>query len=492
MLDAITRDTAPAFSMPSIAVSRRWLGLSAILAATLMNLLDSTVSNVAAPTIRADLGGSLATLQWIAAGYTLALAVGLLIGGRLGDMFGRRRMLLVGVAGFMAASAGCGLAVSPEMLVAARVLQGAFGALMIPQSFGLIRDLFGSEVGKAFAAFGPAIGLATILGPIVAGLLIHADLFGTGWRMIFLINISLGTYTLVVGVRALPAREPSARGEKLDIVGAALAAAAMLLLIYPLVQGRELGWPTWSFLTLAAAVPVVGTFIWYQHYRARAGKTPLIVLSVFTRRSYTAGVLFVLLFFGACVGFSLAVGLFLQLGLRYSPLEASLAMVAWAIGAFIGTGFGSTMTNRLGRHILHIGLSLMSLGLVGLYIVFATLGAQLSGWNLVLPLLLFGIGMGMIFAPLFDIILSGVEDHEIGSASGVLESIQQLGASLGVAALGTLFFGGIGGVTSGSADAFVSGATHVILLTLVVTAATFMCGFLLPLRGRAHVTKTLE
>src|SRR5438270_1076356 len=144
----------------------RWLGLSAILAATLMNLLDSTVSNVAAPSIRADLGGSLSTVQWIAAGYTLALAVGLLAGGRLGDMFGRKRMLLIGVSGFMAASVGCGVAVSPEMLIGARVLQGLFGALMIPQGFGLIRDLFGDNFGKAFAAFGPCIGLATILGPI--------------------------------------------------------------------------------------------------------------------------------------------------------------------------------------------------------------------------------------------------------------------------------------------------------------------------------------
>src|SRR5438105_9690592 len=155
--------------------TRRWLGLSAILGATLMNLLDSTVSNVAAPSIRADLGGSLAMLQWIAAGYTLALAIGLLTGGRLGDMFGRKRMLLIGIVGFMAASVACGLAISPEMLIAARALQGAFGALMIPQCFGLIRDLFGTHLGKAYAAFGPAIGLATILGPIVSRLLIKAD-----------------------------------------------------------------------------------------------------------------------------------------------------------------------------------------------------------------------------------------------------------------------------------------------------------------------------
>src|SRR5215831_13393220 len=468
MIDVMERDAQAASVPATYSVERaqpsRWLGLSAILAATLMNLLDSTVSNVAAPSIRADLGGSLATLQWIAAGYTLALAVGLLTGGRLGDMFGRRRMLLIGVSGFIAASIGCGLAISPEMLVAARVLQGAFGAMMIPQSFGLIRDLFGTEVGKAFAMFGPCIGLATILGPVVAGLLIDANWFGTGWRMIFLINISLGLYALLVGRYALPSCEPSARGQKLDVVGACLAAAGMLLLVYPLVQGRELGWPTWTFGLLAAAVPVMAGFGWYQLSRSRGGKTPLIVLSVFKKRSYMSGVLFVVIFFGACVGFSLAVGMFLQLGLHYSPLQASVAMVWWAVGAFLGTAFGSTQMNRLGRHILHIGLSMMALGLAGLYVVFAVIGVELNGWSLVLPLLVFGMGMGMIFAPLFDIILSGVGNHEIGSASGVLESFQQLGASLGVAVLGTVFFTGLG--FQSDAQAFLTAAMRVTVLTM--------------------------
>src|SRR5712692_2960517 len=169
-------------SAPATTHANRWLGLFAILAADLMNLLDSTVVNVAAPSIRAELGGSLTTLQWLAAGYTLALAVGLLVGGRLGDMFGRRRMLMIGISGFLASSVGCAAAWSPEVLIGFRVLQGVFGAAMIPQSFGLIRDLFGREVGKAFATLGPVIGLATILGPVVAGLLINADVLGSGWR----------------------------------------------------------------------------------------------------------------------------------------------------------------------------------------------------------------------------------------------------------------------------------------------------------------------
>jgi EmrB/QacA subfamily drug resistance transporter len=468
---------------PATPRSRPWLGLSAILAATLMNLHDSTVSNVAAPSIRADLGGSLATLQWIAAGYSLALAVGLLTGGRLGDMFGRKRMLLIGVTGFMAASVACGVAMSPEMLIGARVLQGLFGALMIPQGFGLIRDLFGNDFGKAFAAFGPCIGLATILGPIVAGLFIDANLFGTGWRMIFLINLSLGAYALLMGWKVLPVTPPTARGQKLDLGGVGLAGAGMLMLVFPLVQGRELGWPTWSLAMVGGSIVVLAAFAWYQVRRSRSGATPLVELSVFARRSYTSGVLFVVLFFGAIVGFSLAVGMFLQLGLRYSPLSASLTMVAWAVGAFIGSAFGSLLKDKLGRHILHIGLTLMGCGLVGLYLMFSG-GPELTGWSLTAPLLAYGIGMGMIFVPLFDIILSGLRDHEVGSASGLLESFQQLGASLGIAVLGTVFFTSIGAHTD--VTAFMDAARHVTLLTIALTAATFACGFLLPLRPRGY------
>lgn len=469
--------TIPAPQAPPAAPppSHRWAGLFAILSADLLNLLDGTVGAVASPAIRADLGGSAATMQWIVAGYTLAMAVGLLTGGRLGDMYGRKRMMMVGVVGFLVASLACGLAFSPETLILARVLQGGFGALMVPQSFGLIRDLFGPHTGKAFAALGPVIGLATILGPIVAGLLVEADLFGTGWRAIFLINLPLGAFALVVGWRTLPVRPPAARGARLDTAGALLAAAGMTMLVVPLVQGHELGWPAWSLVMLAASVPVLAIFVRHQHRRGRSGRSPLVLLSVFARRSYASGVVFVVAFFGAVTGFSLVVTLFLQLGLGRSPLEASLAMTGWAVGAFIGSGIGGTLTNRLGRHILHIGLTLMAAGLAGLYAVLATAGTALDGWDLTPPLLGYGIGMGMIFVPLFDIILSGLRDTEMGSASGLLSAFQQLGASLGVAVLGTLFFS-----IHGSLDA----AKAVTLLAVALTAVTFGLGFLLPGRAR--------
>ena len=467
----------------------RWLGVFAVLAATLMNLLDTSVVNVGGPAIRRDLGGGYATLQWIAAGYTLALAVGLLTGGRLGDMFGRKRMLMIGAAGFVATSVACALATSPEMLVSSRVAQGLFGAMMIPQGFGLIRDMFPpAEIGKAFGAFGPIIGLASILGPIVAGLLVDADILGTGWRMIFLINVPLGGFAMMVGAKVLPSAKPG-RTTRLDGIGTLIAGTAMFMLVYPLVQGRELGWPAWSLALMIGSLPVFAIFAAYQLRRKRSGATPLVEPSVFAKRSYTSGVVFVVVFFGAVVGFGLALGMFLQLGQGYTPLHASLTMAAFAVGAFLGTGFGATQMARLGRIILHIGLGTMSVGLTALLGVLAWAGTGVADWALVAPLLVYGAGMGMIFVPLFDIIMADVEDHEVGSAAGALESLQQLGASLGIAVLGTIFFGKIGAHLPGTSAHRWDGlhaAELTIGITLGLTMVAFAVGFLLPKKARAH------
>ncbi|GHJ45209.1 hypothetical protein Cs7R123_25510 [Catellatospora sp. TT07R-123] len=469
--------------MTNISNGRRWLGLLAILAATLMNLLDATVVNVAAPSILADLHGDYADLQWIAAGYTLALAVGLLVGGRLGDMFGRRRMLLLGVAGFVAASLLCAAAWSPGALIAARVVQGLFGAVMIPQGFGLIRDLFGpADLGKAFGAFGPAIGLSTILGPIVAGALVDADILGTGWRMVFGINLPLGAFALLAGLRTLPAGRVAVAVRRLDPTGALLAGAGMFLLVYPLMQGREAGWPAWTWAMLTASVAVLGLFAVQQLRRKASGGTPLVELSVFAKRSYTSGALFVLVFFGAIVGFSLAVGLFLQLGQGKSPIGASLSMAAWAIGAFLGSGFSAGAMAKLGRRILHLGLAVMTVGLVLLYAAFASQGMGIGGWHLGVPLLVYGAGMGMIFVPLFDVVMGEIADHEVGSAAGILESIQQLGSSLGVAALGTVFFSTVGAASGGAG--FLTAAQRVTLIAAALTVAAFGLAFALPKRAR--------
>lgn len=476
----------PAARTAAAAPARRWLGLFAILTATLMNLLDGSIVNVALPQIRQDLGGSYAAMQWTAAVYTLALAMGLLTGGRLGDMFGRRRMLLLGAAAFLAASAGCALAVSPETLIGWRAAQGLAAAVMVPQCFGLIRDLFpGPEQARAWAVFGPAIGLASILGPVTAGLLIKADLLGTGWRAIFAINLPLGAFALAAGMAALPAR-PGDRSGGLDVTGVLVAAAGMGMLVYPLVQGREHGWPAWCWMMLAASAAVLAGFAAHQRRRTAASRVPLVRLSVFARRSYTSGVVFIVAFFIGIIGFTLALGFMLQLGMGYSPIGASAAMAAMPVGAFLGSAAGS-MAPRLGRRALHIGLAVMAAGTAGCYAVMQAAGTGLGGWHLAVPLLAFGAGMGMIFVPLFGIVMGEIADHEVGSASGALESIQQLSAALGVAVLGTVFFARFTAAGAAPRAAALAAAEQVTLIALALAAVAFVLGFALPKNAReAH------
>jgi EmrB/QacA subfamily drug resistance transporter len=469
---------------------RIWTGFAVVLAAMIMNLLDSTIVNVAAPSIQRDLGMSSSALEWIAAAYTLAIAAGLMTGGRLGDMFGRKRMLMTGLAGFVIASAACAFAWSPGSLIAARVLQGLAAAMLTPQAFGLIRDLFPpAQMSKAFAALGPVIGLSTVAGPIVAGVLLKANLLGTGWRALFLINLPLGIFALVVGARVLPARPAEDRKVRLDGVGSVLLAAVSFLLVFPLVDGRGLGWPAWIFGVLAATVPVLAAFGWQQRYRVRSGRTPLVEFSVLRKRSYVSGVLFVLVFFAAIVGFSLTMGLFLQIGLGFTAIHASLLLAAMAGGAFLGSGVGAWAATAVGRPILHIGLAIMAVGTLVLYFSLTSVSGAVGALDLIPGMAVFGIGMGMIFVPLFSIIMGEIDDHEVGSASGLLESSQQLGASLGVAILATLFFSTISLEKGGPHAAVAAGrqllaAEHTLLATLLLIVVAFAVGWLLPRRAR--------
>jgi len=467
-----------------------WAGFSVILAAMILNILDSTIVNVAAPAIQADFAMSTSALEWVAAGYTLALAVGLMAGARLGDMFGRKRMLMLGLVGFVVSSALCSFAWSGDVLVAARAAQGLAAAVMVPQTFGLIRDLFPPEqIGKAFAAFGPVIGLSTVLGPVIAGLLMKADLFGTDWRALFLINLPVGIFALVLGAKVLPEGAPVHAGLRLDGVGTALLAAASFLLVFPLVDGRTLGWPTWVFGLLLASVPMLAAFVVHQRARLRAGRAPLVEFSVLRKRSYVSGVVFTLVFFGSIVGFSLTMGLFLQVGLGFTAMHASLYLAAMAVGALLGSGVGAWAMTAVGRPILHLGLMIMAAGTVLLWLSLRSVDGDVGLGSLAPGLFVFGLGMGMIFVPLFSIIMGEIEDREVGSASGLLESLQQLGASLGVAVLGTLFFERIaledgGPQVAAAAGRHLAAAEDTLLMVIGLLALAWCIGWLLPRRAR--------
>jgi EmrB/QacA subfamily drug resistance transporter len=489
VIDHPVAGAAPAPPQERSASRVGWLGFAAVLAAMIMNILDSTIVNVAAPSIQRDLAMSSSALEWIAAAYTLAIAVGLMTGGRLGDMFGRKRMLMIGLSGFVLASLACSMAWSPGTLIAARVVQGLAAAALTPQCFGLIRDIFPpAQMGKAFAALGPVIGLSTVAGPVVAGLLIRADLLGTDWRALFLINLPIGAFALYVGARTLPNSHTRRAGIRLDGVGTALLAAASFLLVFPLVDGRALGWPSWIWGVLAAAGPVLAVFTVQQRGRLRTGRTPLVEVSILRKRSYVSGIVFVLMFFGSIVGFSLTIGLFLQLGLGFTAMHASLYMAALAVGAFFGSGVGAWAATAVGRPILHIGLMLMAIGTIVLYLSLRA-ADPVGAATLVPGLALFGFGMGMIFVPLFSIIIGEIDDHEVGSASGLLESVQQLGASLGVAVLATLFFGKLALEDGGPRAALQSGrhlvaAEDTLVVTAILIAVAFVLGWFLPRRAR--------
>lgn len=462
----------------------RWLAFGAVLAAAVMDLMDTTITQVAGPAIRRDLGGSDALLEWVTAAYTLAMGVGLLTGGRLGDLFGRKRMVLIGIAGFTAASVACAVAASPGELIAARAAQGLFAAAMLPQVFGLIRDLFAApEMGKAFAVYGPVMGLSAVLGPIAAGGLISLNLAGLGWRAIFLVNVPVGIAAVAAGARLLPAAMAAPRRGRLDISGALLAGAAMFLVVFPLAQGHDLGWPWWLAALLGAAVPAVAVFAWHQARRHRAGRTPLVEPSIFRHRSYSSGVAFTVVFVGTMGGITLVFNVVLQVGLGFTPWHSALTTVPWAGGAFIGSALSGMLMGALGRRVLQIGLAAEAAGLAAIGVVLHLAGAHVGTVDLIAPMLVGGAGMGMVFVPLFDIIMGHIAPHETGSAAGVLQAVNSLGMAIGVAGIGAIFFGLIG-PAGRPGQAFVSPAEWTLLVILALLGAAFALTFRLPRRAR--------
>jgi EmrB/QacA subfamily drug resistance transporter len=414
--------------------------LLVILAAECMDLLDGTVVNVAAPAIHRDLHTSATALEWIVGGYPLALAVGLLTGGRLGDLFGRRRLFLVGAAGFTSASMLCGVAPSTGVLVAARIAQGLAGALMIPQGLGVLREVFpGEEFAKAFGLFGPVMGCAAMIGPILGGAIVTLDLWHTQWRGVFLINVPLGLLALAGAARLLP-RSTVRHARELDLTGVAIAAVAAMAIVYPLIQGRVLGWPAWCYGSIVAGVALLGVFGLHLRRRVAAGRDPLVQPAIFAHRGYSAGALVMMLYFGGMVGSMLAITLFAQLGEGFSAIHAGLTLAPFPLGTAVTAPLAGTVLARApGRTLIQAGTALSILGYAAVAVLAAHV-SPLTTWELAGPLLLVGMGMGLFVVPAFGTIIGAVSDAEAGSASGTLNALQQLGSGVGVAVLGTIFF----------------------------------------------------
>jgi EmrB/QacA subfamily drug resistance transporter len=420
---------------------RRWIALAVVLVAAFMQLVDISIVNVAIPSIQRDLDASYAQIQWVLAGYQLAFAVVLITGGRLGDIFGRKRTFMLGMAGFTLASALCGLAQSPGMLIASRVLQGVMGAIMFPQVLSIIQVSFPPrERAAAFGIFGATLGLATIAGPLVGGVLIQGNLLGLEWRPIFLVNVPIGVGALVAAAVLL--RESKApQALKLDLGGVAIVSAGLLLFIYPLVQGRDLGWPLWTFLAMAAAVPVLALFVRYERRKKAADGSPLVELDLFRERAFVVGLLVSMLFFSGIPAFFLTFTLFLQIGLGYTALHAGLTGIPFAVGSALASGASVRLVPRLGRRVLSAGTLLLAAGMAGIILTVRHFGLALHSWHLIPALFVCGLGLGSVIAPLVNVILAGIQSQNAGSAAGVLTTSQQVGGAIGVAVIGVIFFG---------------------------------------------------
>lgn len=456
------------------ACPRRWASLGLLLTAVFMDLIDNQIVNIALPAIQRDLQAQPSALQWTATGYTLAAALTLITGGRLGDRFGHRAVFVVGTLGFGVTSLAAGTAPDVAMLLGARAAQGVFAGLMVPQVLAFIHTEFpANEQGKAMGLYGMTFPIGGLAGPMLGGLLTEADLFGWQWRSIFLVNVPLAVAAAIGAALLLPAPRRTGHG-RTDLSGVLLLAAALLAVLYPLVQGRELGWPTWSFWLMAASLPLLAVFAAAQRAEERRGRQPLIRLALLRNRAMSVGILVMLIFYcgmGACF----VMTLYLQDGLGYSPLKTALTMLPATLGIVAGNGIGMPMAPRLGRKLTMIGLALLMGGTAAIIAVIALSDASLSPWQLVVPVVLFGAGLGLGASSLLVITLTGVDTADAGAASGVVNTIVQLGLAAGPATIGTAFFNRL----LPSRD-FTAATQTSLLIGLALFAAALLACFILP------------
>lgn len=440
------------------------LALLVMLSGPFMVVLDFFIVNVALPSIQHDLHASAAALEWVVAGYGLANAALLVTGGRLGDMHGRRRLFLIGIATFTLASAACGLAPDAGTLVVARIAQGAAGALLQPQVIAMLSALFsGERRARAFAAYGIAMGLAAAGGQVIGGALIQADWAGLGWRSCFLINLPIGLAGLALGGRLLP-RLPARPGERLDLAGIVLLALALSAAVFPLVHGREHGWPAWVFGVLAACVPLALVFALHQRHRVAAGRQPLVPPALWAQRRYRLGLAATLAFFCGNASLYFVLALVLQQGLHLDALAAGTVFSVLAVGFFMSSMAAPRIGRVLGANALPVGALVLAAGHAAM---FGLMGhVPLSA---LLPVLFVqGCGLGLVMTPMAASVLAGLPAEHAGVASGVMATTQQLGNALGVALIGILYFGAVGPSRPQVEHAFGLALAYLFVLALLL------------------------
>ncbi|MGH3378192.1 MAG: MFS transporter [Actinoallomurus sp.] len=416
----------------------RLSALLVLLTGIFITTLDFFIVNVAIPATQRDLRAGPAMTQFVVAGFGLALAAGLITGGRLGDLYGRRRMFVLGLGLFTLASLACGLAPGARFLVGARVAQGAAAALLMPQVLAIVNTVYtGAHRARAFNLYGLAMGFGGVFGQLIGGLLIRADIAGLGWRAVFLINVPVGLVAVPAAYRMVP-ESRAANGARLDVLGTLLVSTGLVLIVLPLVEGHQQGWPLWTWLCLGTAPAVLAGFAVYQR---RIGGRALIDLDLFRHRAFSVGAVIALVGQMAVGSFFFVLALYLQQGRGLSPLESGLVFLALGAGYFVSSSRAAQVAARLGRQVLALGALTLAAG-YGLLAVVATGAGGTAG--LVPGLLVAGCGMGLVMAPLPATALTGVEPRHAASAAGVISTSLQAGGAIGIAVIGVVFYGVLG------------------------------------------------
>jgi EmrB/QacA subfamily drug resistance transporter len=451
--------------------TRQWLVLCVVLMGTFMAILDVAIVNVAIPSIRADLHAGFGEIEFVISAYTLTYACLLVTGGRLGDNFGRKNLFILGMIVFAAASLGCGLAPTTEILIGARAVQGIGGALMYPQVLAIVQVTFADEDrAKALGIFGSVIGIASIAGQIMGGTILALDIWGLEWRPIFLVNVPLALAAVVAAIFILP-KEQHPESVGLDWGGVALVTPVLLLLVVPLLEGRELHWPIWIVAGFVAAFPLAAAFIWYERRFAKRGGRPLVRMDLFANGRFAFGVPIAALFMAAYAGFLFTFAVYLQVGLGFSPLRSGLTYTPSAIGFFIASLSAPRFIPLLGRRVLSLGYVIAAFGLVATATTVHAAGGHLHGFELAPSLLIAGLGMGLGMSPLVGTVISGLKPEEAGIGAGIVTTTLQVGNALGVAVISLAFFTLLGSGTTAPAYADTFAMTLPVSAVLLLIAA---------------------
>jgi EmrB/QacA subfamily drug resistance transporter len=441
----------------------RWTALPVLLAGTFMIVLDFFIVNVALPSMQTDLHATDSATEWFVAGYGLTFATGLITAGRLGDQFGHRRMFSVGVVLFTFTSLACAAASSGGELIIARLLQGMAAALISPQVLSIIGIRYtGADRVRALSAYGAVMGIGAVGGQLLGGLLIQADITGLAWRSIFLINVPVGVAVLALA----PQLVPDSRAEspaRLDIVGALLVTAGLAVLVLPLTEGRQEGWPAWAWLSLASAPLLLGIFAAYERHVARGDGSPLLPPDLFGDRTFTAGLVTQVAFWCGQASFFLVVSLYLQDGRGLGALQAGLVFGILAVAFVAASLRAPRWAVRYGRGLIAAGALILAAGDLLLLACVSAIGTGGPTAVLAPGLLLVGLGQGLCLTPITATVLSSLDPQRAGAAAGVLSTMQQVGNSLGVAVTGVIFFGALSG-----------GFAHALILSLAELAALLL------------------